>query len=404
MKSFLWFALPVFAWAGFTWADDAADKDYIARFEKEFPKAAQPSSLGEYATAARYDELYMGGNLDKAIQKISNDSGGIAWGLSYRMMSLNDMYRATGDAKYLRANRRCIEAALAVTDDKIGKSLFTGRVVTAWGCDKFAERGRAVHAVHTGIITAPMFEFLLLARDHAAFLEELGAAFQSIAKGATDALAVHDRQWRDGPEEGAGHYIGMDQENVLENKPLPGNRLSAMGWALWRSWQLSGNTTHRDRALALGRYIKNRLYASPDGAYYRSYWLPLDPVKEERAREDVNGEDASHAGLTMALPVALAHDGQIFTADDLRRVGAMVIHGIARLGGGILMGSTTGSPKLDPGYVGHAVNWLAFADAEPRVREPILSFYLTYKTTPNAYELARLIGYIKNAEKDRQQN
>ncbi|MCX5759024.1 MAG: hypothetical protein NTU83_11060, partial [Candidatus Hydrogenedentes bacterium] len=376
-------------------ADEAADKEYIARFDKEFPKAAQPAKFEDYATVARYDELFMGGNLDNALKTVSNDSGGIAWDLSYRMMSLNDMYRVTGDVKYLRANLRCIQAVLAVTDDKIGKQLFTGRVVAAWGCDKYAKRGRAVFAVHTGIITAPMFEFLLLARDNAGFKAEIGDAFQAILKGAVDALAVHDRQWRDGPEAGAGHYIGMDQEDNLENKPLPGNRLSAMGWALWRSWQVSDNTVHRDRALAIGRYIKNRLYKSPDGAYYWAYWLTLEPVTEERARENVSGEDSSHAGLTMALPLALARDGQVFTPDDLKRVGKMVLNGIARLGGGILIGSVTGDPKANPGYVGHAVNWLSFAEAEPGVRDAVLPFYLNYKSHPSPYELARLLRFLK---------
>ncbi len=372
-------------------ADEAADKEYIARFEKEFPKAAQPAKLEDYATVARYDELFMGSNLDDALKTVSNDSGGIAWGLSYRMMSLNDLYRVTGDVKYLRANLRCIQAVLAVTDDKIGKQLFTGRIVAAWGCDKYAKRGRAVFAVHTGIITAPMFEFLLLVRDNVGFKAEIDDVFQTILKGAADALAVHDRQWRDGPEKGAGHYIGMDQEDDLENKPLPGNRLSAMGWALWRSWQISANTMHRDRALAIGRYIKNRLYKSPDGAYYWAYSLTVDPVKEKRARENVSGEDSSHAGLTMALPLALARDGKIFNRHDLRRVGKMVVNGIARLGGGILIGSVTGDPKANPGYVGHAVNWLSFAEAESGVRDTILPFYLNYKSYPDPYELARLL-------------
>lgn len=398
MKIHLWLTLLTLALAGVAGADEAADKDYVARFEKEFPKAAQPAKIEDYATAARYDELFMGDKLDEALKKVSNDSGGIAWGLSYRMMSLNDLYRVTGDVKYLRANLRCIQAVLAVTDDKIGEKLFTGRIVAAWGCDKYAERGRAVFAVHTGIITAPMFEFLLLARDNAGFKAELGDAFEAIAKGATEALAVHDRQWRDGPEEGAGHYIGMDQENVLENKPLPGNRLSAMGWALWRSWQVSENAAHRARALGIGRYIKNRLYKSPDGAYYWAYWLTVDPVKEERAREDVSGEDSSHAGLTMALPVALARDKQVFTDEDLHRVGKTVLNGLARLGGGILLGSTTGNPKLNPSYVGHAVNWLSFAEAEPGVRDAILSFYLYYKPQPDPFELARLLLHLKRAK------
>ena len=121
----------------------------------------------------------------------------------------------------------------------------------------------------------------------------------------------------------------------------------------------------------------------------------VDPVTEERARENVSGEDSSHAGLTMALPLALARDGQVFTPDDLKRVGKMVVNGIARLGGGMLIGSVTGDPKANPGYVGHAVNWLSFAEAEPGVRDAILPFYLNYKLQPDSYELARLLHCLK---------
>jgi hypothetical protein len=379
------------------WADEAADADqaYVKRFLETFPKVASPPTFDAYATPARYDELYMGEKLEPALQNVSNDRGGIAWGTSYRMISLNDMYHATHDAKYLAANLRCIRAVLAVTDDKIGKKLWNGRVVAAWGCDIYAERGRALHAVHTGIITAPMFEFALLAKSDAAFMQTAGADVEEVLNGATAALAEHDRQWRDGPEEGAGHYVGLDQENSLEGKPLPGNRLSAMGWALWASWKVSGNTAHRDRALALGRYIKHRLVPSPDGAYYWSYSLPAEPVTESKPREAIAGEDSSHGGLTMALPLALAEDGQVFTADDLKRVGLMIMNGFGRLGGGILFGNVTGNPKIDPKLVCNPSHWLPFTKAEPKAKDCIIAFYLNYKPTPSAYELAQLLRYAR---------
>ncbi|HEX73204.1 MAG TPA: hypothetical protein ENN65_07810, partial [Candidatus Hydrogenedentes bacterium] len=153
------------------------DQAYIEKFLEKNPPVENPPALGDYATAARYDERFLGEYLDKQLENVSNDNGGIAWGLAYYMISLNEMRRATGDRKYLDANLRCARAVMAATDDKRGKALWTGRVVPAWGCDKYAQRGRAVFAVHTGIIAAPILEFLLLAKEDAAFLAELGAEY-----------------------------------------------------------------------------------------------------------------------------------------------------------------------------------------------------------------------------------
>ena len=378
------------------WAEDAADPDqqYAAKFVELYPKVESPATLETYAMPARYDDLYMGDKLDKALEPVptvANDNGGVAWGLASRMDSLNLMHRATGDVKYLEGNLECIRAVLDATDDKRGIELWTGVTVPAWGCTKYAKRGRAVFAVHTGIITAPMFDLLLIANKNAPFRETLADESQAILEGATKALAVHDRQWRDGPGEDEGHYIGLDQEEVCENKPLPGNRLSAMGWALWLSWKLTGNETHRDCALAIGRYIKHRLTPSPDGAYYWPYWLPIDAVTESRPRESVPGEDSSHAGLTMQLPFVLHADGQVFSDDDMKRLANMVTNGLARLGGGILFGNVTGTPNSRPGYVGEAARWLYLAQFNPEVQNRVLPFYLNYKPTPGPRELSRLI-------------
>jgi len=79
--------------------DATAEMDYVKRFEENFPPVSPVPSLNEYATAARYDKLYLGKGFEKAVDGIREDPEGLAWGWSYRMMSLNEMYRATKDPK-----------------------------------------------------------------------------------------------------------------------------------------------------------------------------------------------------------------------------------------------------------------------------------------------------------------
>jgi hypothetical protein len=370
------------------------DAKYVARFLDKHKKVQPAPLLDAYATVARYDKDFLGDNLAKALQNVSNDQGGIAWGLAYRMMSLNEMYRVTRDTKYLAANLNCIRAVIAVRDDKRGVKLWAGAIAPAWGSDKYAERGRAVFAVHTGMITYPILDFLLQAKGNPDSLSKLGDEYQTILTAAEEALAYHDRQWRDGPLEGEGHYIGMDQEYACDGKPLPGNRLSSMGRALWLSWKVTGNTTHRDRARALGFYIKRRLTPAPDGAYYWPYWLPLDPVKPA-SRESVSGEDSSHAALTLALPILLASEGEVFDEADMKRLGHTVLDGFGRLGGGILLGDITGKPGSSPDYVSTPVKWLPLAKYVPKVRDRIVAFYLNYQASPGPLDLALLLRHAR---------
>lgn len=374
---------------------EATDAAYIEEFLKKYPKVEQPPSLESYATPAEYDTRFLGKNLEPALKKVSNNGGGIAWGLAYRMMSLNEMHRVTDDVKYLAANLECLRAVAAVRDDKQGIKLWTGAVAPAWSSDKYAERGRAVFAVHTGMITYPMLDCLGLVSEHADLRASLGVEYDSLLTTACEALAYHDRQWRDGPAPEEGHYIGMEQENVLENKPLPGNRLSAMGNALWASWKITGNPTHQDRALAIGRYIKNRLGLAPDGAYYWSYWLPIEPLSGPLSEKPTSGEDSSHGALTASFPLLLAREGKVFDEEDVRRFAKTVLNGVARLGGGIILGDVVGSPGSKPDYAGAPAKWLEAAHAIPEVRDRIVAFYLNYCPSPSPFEMALLIRHRK---------
>ena len=378
---------------GYGAAAQDPDAAYIERFLKAFKKNEPPAVLKDIASVARYDQDYLGDKLAAALKHVTNDNGAIAWGLAARMISLNEMYRATNDAKYLDANLECIRAVMAVRDDKLGTKLWTGAIAPAWSSDKYAKRGRAVFGVHTGMITYPMLDFLFLAKENKDYAVKLGDAFQAVLTCAEEALGYHDRQWRDGPGEGEGHYIMMEQEDGMDGRIKPGNRLSALGRSLWMSWKVTGNTTHRDRALAIGRYMKHRLTLGADGAYYWPYWLPLEPVTTQAERDSISGEDSSHAALTLSFPLMLASEGEVFNTEDMKRFGQTVLKGFGRKGGGILFGDITGKPASNPDHVASPARWLSLVSWTPEVRETIVSFYLNYTQALNAYDMALLIRY-----------
>ncbi|MBN2327686.1 MAG: hypothetical protein JXR73_11085 [Candidatus Omnitrophica bacterium] len=365
----------------------------MKRFHERFQEISSPLSINEYADPKRYDELYMGDRIHDELADLSNDQGGISWGWSYRMMSLNEMYRATGDIKYLAANLSIIKTILSVRDDRIGKSLWTGETAPAWGSDKYAERGRAIFAVHTGMILYPMYECLQLAKEQPEISASFKEEFQTILADCNETLSWHDKQFRWGPGEGEACYIGMDQENAMEDKPLPGNRLSAMGRALYHAGIVNRNEEFSRRALAIGRYIKNRLSTGEDGAYYWPYWLPLQPPQTVIQKEKISGEDVSHASLTMALLVELAREKDFMTGRDFEKLGKTVRQGFGRLDNGVLFGSINGNPRSNPSLVQIPARWLRLSPNADGVYECISQFYLRYVQNPGPLDLALLIRY-----------
>lgn len=378
-------------------AQQAAGPDdaYVAKFLAKYKEVQPQPDLAAYASAQRYDALYMGDELRKTIESQSNnDQSALAWGLSYRMRSLNTMYRATGDPKYLRANLQAARSVVAMRDDKRGKTLWTGEVAKAWGCDLYAtERGRAVFTVHTGVIAHPILDCLLLTRECKDLRAELGDEFNQILTAVEEAIAFHDPEWRDGPGKGEGHYISLNQEPSCDNKPQPGNRQSAMGCALWTAWKLTHNPAYRDRSKALARYMLRRFTPSPDGAYYWSYWLPDEAVTAPAPKESISGEDSSHGSLTLLFPMILAEDRVVFKKKTMKGFANTVLKGLGRREDGIFFGDVTGSPSSSPDYVASPAFWLPLSRYDQEVRKRIETFYLKYVATPPPCDLADLVLY-----------
>jgi len=172
--------LAVVAMSAAARAGEVEDRAYVKRFEEKYPKVEHPPTLGEYATSKRFDELYLGDNLERSLTNVNNKGGAMAWGLSYRMVALNEMTRATGDSKYLAANLRCIRAALAARDDRTGTKLFDGRVAPAWSSDGYRKGGQALFMVHTGMIVYPMLDAADLARRMPGVPDDVRRELQAI--------------------------------------------------------------------------------------------------------------------------------------------------------------------------------------------------------------------------------
>jgi hypothetical protein len=374
-------------------ADAAADEAYRKAFEAKFPRVNPAPSLAEYATVKRYNDMVLGENVDSIIAKLSNKGGGMAWGLSYRMVSLNEMARHTKDPKYLAANLRLTQGALAMRDDRTGLKLFDGRVAPAWSSDGYRKGEQAVFVVHTGMIVHPMLDAVYLGRQLPSVPAELRRDLDATVPALLESLACHEDAWRDGPGEGEGHYIMLHEEQSSEGKPQPGNRLGAMGRAQYAAYRVTKDQKYLDRTRALARYVERRLQVSDAGAYCWPYWLPLERVKPGEPITD-KPEDTSHGGLTMAFPAMLAEDGEVFTAEHMKRFGKTVTQGVGRLGDGVLLGDVGGSPTSKPERVSStAVMWLQLVPYAPEVRERIVPFYLNHKPAATPWELAYLIRY-----------
>ncbi|MCC6143361.1 MAG: hypothetical protein IT368_06105, partial [Candidatus Hydrogenedentes bacterium] len=254
-------------------------------------------------------------------------------------------------------------------------------------------RGRAVFAVHTGMIVYPMFECLYLILHHAELREKYEDKIQPWADAIAESLNYHNPQWRDGPAS-QGYYVGKDQEKELEGEILAANRLSSMGRALWWSWKVRRDEDHRNKALAIGRYLRARFSLTPEGAWFWQYNLPNDSVKKRVRHEKIGGEDLAHASVTIGLPLLLLNEGVVFTAKDGKRLANTVIQGFGRLENGVLFGNITGTPDSDPENIEAPARWLPLAKYDPQVIDILDSFYRRHVPEPSPLEIALYLRYI----------
>lgn len=277
----------------------------------------------ELITQKLYDEWYIHSSwsINNFPQKGKQFNGhNYAWGWSYVANSLIEMYKATGDEKYLGLLVPQIKYVFSQTDEKLKIESFTGSglYLPAWSDGGYYTDGKFnyTYPVHTGMITIPILRFVdVVYENNITKYEGLANEF---LKESGRALAIHNQSnmWKD-ISQGEGFYYGhpYGEGTVSEaNKIGVPNRIFAYLAACGLYDKLTGEGIYAERIEKSLRYFKNSLvkYDKEYDSYYWSYW------DNHNAQ---NWEDISHAALT-AYGIFLLHEEagfNVFSEKELKK-------------------------------------------------------------------------------------
>ncbi len=261
------------------------------------------------AVTEQFDQLIIPA-VEKAVrQPVTQQGGEIAWGESYQLDALAEMFAVTHDPKYAELIVKLSDWMVKSRDDRQNlRDEFRDRVVAAWGSTNYSQGKRYVWAVHTGMIVAPMARFAAVVRSDPKLKARWGEDAERLLKIAGEAVAVHDADYRDGPGADEGYLYSL-----FLKKNLPLNMQNALARAWLAIDDASGTPKYSKRVTRLAQFLKNRMRPMDDGAYVWAYWPPLEGAADSY-------EDISHAAINVDFLVRCYEHHLVFRPEDVARL------------------------------------------------------------------------------------
>ena len=267
-----------------------------------------------------FDDLDNAINEGKGYKDFLNSDGFptgalLAWSESYLMQAYAEMFQATGDERYLDKLSDHVESVLRNRDDFRGQVDWKGDLAPAWGTDRYTKEGDWKHfAVHTGMITYPMLEFVQLVREFG--IDRLSDEAEAILVRVKEAVDYHDKEWVV-QDLGFGLYTFPEDYYGRPNYICPLNQQAAMGRSLLLLWKLTGEERYRQKATDIAAALKYSFQEDEQGAYV--WGVNLGPPSHSNPVDDI-----SHSTITIHF-VTLAHQAGIeFTANDMEKITSTV--------------------------------------------------------------------------------
>jgi hypothetical protein len=225
--------------------------------------------------------------LSERPQRADNAQGMIAWGYAYTLEALAEMVQATREPRYAEQFVRVADEVIATRDDKHNRrDEIRGKALPAWGSVKYSNDKHYVWAVHTGMIVAPMAQFAAVVKRDNKLRARFGKDAERMLQAATEAMAIHESEYRDGPAPAEGYLYCPRLKSHL-----PLNQLLTPGRAWLWLYAATGETRYRQFVERLLQFTLNRVRRLPDGAMVWGYWPGLDGPGDKF-------DDNSHGAIT----------------------------------------------------------------------------------------------------------
>ncbi len=337
-----------------------------------------------------FDKADQALNAGDGYKTATNETGTLGWGESYVMMGYAAMFRQSGDPTYLVKLADHAASVMKSTDQARGINDYAGRSRPCWQSTKYSSGSEPYcWAVHAGMLLLPMAELAELVAAHPEYAGldvpgqgKLGDVTAALVPQLEQAVAVFDADWKSGPAAGEGHYVAESGATFTGygGQALPLNMMNALGRAQLALWQVTQNDAYKQRAQALGTYLKNRL--SVNGTSYAWTYRGV-------AWTGTNGEDISHAAINVDFAVRLREASLVFTDADLKRFASTLfdkVH-VDSATTADLVDGTGGTNKYTP----IAALWLGLSPYDARVWPVGANLYIASTASNGSVLLARAL-------------
>lgn len=361
------------------------------------PCIAHAAAIDTYVAA--YDKDIAKLKATSGATTFDNDKGELAWSESYVLMSLLDMYRATGRVDYLQLVVADSTRLLQARDDKTSKHDYRGIIAPVWSASSYSDACDASKfkncnygwIVQDGMITEPLADFgqlVIRSKQLWDVKDGSGKRFIDIAHTFVSAVAetvsAHEGQW----DSQLGVYREQaDSPISVAGQVLAYNRYAAMGTTLIQMYLATGDDKYIEKAKALAVYFRSGLKHQADTDAYVWNFASYYP----------GPEDISHGAIEVNFAYLCYKRGLVFTQEDMQRFANTV----AKV---FYLGNDGFSPKVDGRRVPDTLKfhmqigrWIELSEFNPFIYKIVKNHFKTYSgekaaVTPYPGVLVALAG------------
>ncbi len=311
----------------------------------------------------------------------TNLGGNIAWGPAYQMAALVEMLNVTRDSKYAEQFVRLGDWVAAARDDRHAlRDEVRGGSFPAWSTTGYSEGKRYIWAVHTGTIAAPLARFAAIVRHDPALQSRWQKEADRLLQVAEAAVAVHDAEYRDGPQADEGYVYCP-----YLKKPLPLNMQNALAQTWLAIDDANRTAKYSQQVKRLAQFTRNRLRPMEDGSYVWAYWPPLEGT-------DTSAEDISHAAGNLNFMLRCQEHGIVFQREDVARLEKTLLTRVLQTDGRIA-DTVNGAGEFNH-YRSAVLRWGRLAKHSPKVREKLREFSQQEEFAADALSLPLTLVYL----------